>query len=140
MATQVELGQPVLSELGRAILIRRLGDMVKLVLYQGAELSIGALSAVVGSQSDEVGRLLAEPLAHLLLLTGLLPPASSEHQLLGLTEDHPSLFCEPGRCPEHPDVGVEQVGMLRIMNAAGFGENLARDPLPYLRRWPKRKP
>ncbi|MNE17679.1 hypothetical protein D3C80_1106700 [compost metagenome] len=94
MATQVELGKPILGELGCAVLIGRLGDVVQLVLYQGTELGVGALSAVVGSQSNEVGRLFAEPLAHLLLLPGLLPPASAEHQLLGLAEYHPPLLGE----------------------------------------------
>ncbi|MNE69207.1 hypothetical protein D3C80_1649170 [compost metagenome] len=68
--------------------------MVQLVLDQGTELGVGALGAVVGGQGDEVVRLLAEPLPHLLLLPGLLPTAGAEHQLLGLTKDDPPLFGE----------------------------------------------
>ncbi|MNH21326.1 hypothetical protein D3C79_811310 [compost metagenome] len=94
MTTKRQARQAVLGELGRAVLIELLGDVVKLMLYQGTELGVGALSAVVGSQSNEVGRLFAEPLAHLLLLPGLLPPASAEHQLLGLAEYHPPLLGE----------------------------------------------
>ncbi|MNZ74908.1 hypothetical protein D3C78_933720 [compost metagenome] len=84
MTTQVELGQPVLGELGCAVLIGRLGDVVKLVFDQGAELSVGTLGTVVRSQGDKEVGLLTEPLPHLLLLAGFLPSAGAEHQLLGL--------------------------------------------------------
>ncbi|MNH39952.1 hypothetical protein D3C79_1011950 [compost metagenome] len=78
-----------MGELGRAVLIGCMGDVVELVLDEGAELSVGALGAVVGGQGDEVGRLVSKPFPHLLLLPSLLPPACAEHQLLGLAENYP---------------------------------------------------
>ncbi len=55
MAAKFEHRHPGLFvELRRAEIIGRLGNVVKLMLYQRAELKIVALLAVVSSQGDEV--------------------------------------------------------------------------------------
>ncbi|MNJ60134.1 hypothetical protein D3C77_558470 [compost metagenome] len=86
MAAHLQLGHAVIAERWGAVLIELVADVVQLVLDQGAELSLGALGAVVTGQRYEECRLFAEPGAHLLLLARLLPSSSTDHQLFGLTQ------------------------------------------------------
>ncbi len=79
MAAHLKLGHAVIAECWGAVLIELVSDVVELVLDQGAELSFGALGAVVGRQGDEKLGLFAEPAPHLLLLASLLPAARADH-------------------------------------------------------------
>lgn len=124
-----------MGELGRAVLIGRMGDVVELVLDQGAKLGVGAFRAEISGKRDQIIRHFAEPVPHLLLLASLLPAASAEHDLLGLAQNPPTLLGESGRCPEHTDVGVDQMAVVFVMDAAGGGENLGLKPFPHLKSW-----
>jgi hypothetical protein len=81
-------------ELRRAIVIGSLGDVVKLMLNQCAELEIVALLAVVGSQGDDELRYATEPFMHLLFHAGLLPASGTHHYLLTLTQHNAPAFGE----------------------------------------------
>lgn len=83
-----------MGELGCAVLILSLGDVVKLMLDQGAELKVAALGAVVSSESDDECRHFAELVTHLLLHPGFLPAACAESYLFGLAQDCAALFLE----------------------------------------------
>lgn len=74
-------------ELRRAVVISSLGDVVKLMLNQCAELQVTALLAVVGSQSDDELRYSTKPFMHLLFHSGFLPTAGAEHYLFALSKD-----------------------------------------------------
>ncbi|MNP29944.1 hypothetical protein D3C76_1229940 [compost metagenome] len=130
MATHLKLGHAVITECRGTVLIELVTDVIQLVLDQGAELGLGALGAVVTRQGDEELGLFAEPVTHLLLLASLLPSASSEHQLLGLAKHHPPLLTESARRPQDADVGVYQVGVIWVVDAADVGEDLALYPIP----------
>ncbi|MNC46082.1 hypothetical protein D3C75_950800 [compost metagenome] len=80
-----------------------MADVIELMLNQGAELKVAALVAVVGSQGDDEGRHLAEPIEHLLFHPGLLPATGAERYLLSLTQDRATLLLEVGRCPHDLD-------------------------------------
>lgn len=81
-------------ELRRAIVIGSLGDVVKLMLNQCAELQIVALLAVVCSQGDDELRYAPKPFMHLLLHAGFLPAAGTHHYLLALTKHNATAFGE----------------------------------------------
>ena len=81
-------------ELRRAEFIGSLGDVVKLMLNQCAELQIVALLALVGSQGDDELRYATEPFMYLLLHAGFLPAASAHHYLLTLTQHNAATFGE----------------------------------------------
>ena len=108
------------------------GEAYQQKSLRGAARQRPALSNNNVSPVRAAGRLLAEPLPHLLLLSGLLSSASAQHQLLCLAKHNPPLLAESARCPQNADVGVDQVGVLGIVNAAGVGEDLGLEPFPHL--------
>ncbi len=112
-------------------------DQQELVLHQGAELSVGALGAVVSRQGDDESRHLAEPVTYLLLHPGLLPAPGTEDYLLGLTKYSASLLLEARRCPHDSDICTQQVGVVFVEDAAGVGKDLGLEPLLHLRGWSK---
>ncbi|MNJ52705.1 hypothetical protein D3C77_480530 [compost metagenome] len=114
-----------MGELGRAVLIGRLGDVVELMLNQGAELRFGAFGAIVGSQGDQVVGNFAKPIAHLLFLASLLPTTSAEHDLLSLTKHHSALLSESRGRPQQAYIGVNQMGVLWVVDAACLRQDLA---------------
>ncbi|HDG7871782.1 TPA: hypothetical protein PCK45_001454 [Klebsiella quasipneumoniae] len=65
-----------------SVVIGSQGDVVKLMLNQCIELQIIALLEVVGSHGDDELRYATEPFMHLLLRSGFLPAAYSNHYLL----------------------------------------------------------
>ncbi|MNF66623.1 hypothetical protein D3C84_484190 [compost metagenome] len=77
------------------------------MLNQCAEVHVGTLSTVIGSQRDDVGRHVAEPITHLLLHPGLLPTTGAERYLLGLAQDGATLLGEARRSPHDPDVCIQ---------------------------------
>lgn len=60
------------------------------------------------------------------------PPILSEH--------HPPLPGEPSRRLEHADVGVHQVGVIWVVDAAGVGQDLGLYPVPHTGSRAQRKP
>lgn len=107
----------------------------ELVFHQGAELSVGALSAVVSSQGDDESRNLAEPVTYLLLHPGLLPAPGAEGYLLGLTKYSASLLLEARRCPHDSDTCIQQAGVVFVVDPAGVGKDLGLEPFPHLWDW-----
>ena len=81
-------------ELRRAIVVGSLGDVIKLMLYQCAELQIVALLAVVSSQGDDELRYTTESFMHLLLHAGFLPASGAHHYLFTLTQHNAAAFGE----------------------------------------------
>src|SRR3990167_522623 len=86
MPAHLKLGHSLFRELGGAFVICRLGDVVQLMLHQGAELKVSAGGAEVGGQGDNEGRHFAEPIQHLLLHPGFLPTACTDLEFCDLVE------------------------------------------------------
>ncbi|MCY1450341.1 hypothetical protein D9M71_671400 [compost metagenome] len=104
------------------------------MLDEGAELGVGALGAVIRSEGDDEARHIAEPVDHLLLLPGLLPPASSKHHSLGLAYHGSTLLLEAGRRPQEAQRRVDQVCMVRIVQLATLTEDRYLHPFTHLGR------
>jgi hypothetical protein len=107
MTTQVEFGQAFLCEFRGAVLISSVSYVHQFVLNQSQKINIAALGAIIGSQGDDEGRHIAEPITHLLFHPGLLPATSAERYLLGLAQDCSALLLEARRGPHDPDVCVQ---------------------------------
>ena len=128
MATQFQLRPPFPCELRGAELIRLLGDVVKLMLHQRAELQIRTLSAVICRQGNDEVRDAPEPFIHLLLHASLLPAPGAHHYLFRLTQYSPPLFIKGIRRPEETQIGLQQVSMVRVMQIAVVAEDLGMQP------------
>lgn len=112
MALQLDLRCTVLGECWLTVLVGRVSQVVKLVLDEGTEAEVAALGAVVGSQGDDEGRHIAEPITHLLLHPCFLPATGAERYLFSLTQNCSALLLETRRGPHDPNACTQQVGVI----------------------------
>lgn len=115
-------------ELRHTVVIGSLGDVVKLMLYQCAELQIVALLAVVSSQGDDELRYATEPLMHLLLHSGFLPAPGAEHHLFALSKYGATSLLKGIRCPHEGDISGVKVKMIRVIEMPALHQNVVANP------------